>query len=544
MIEAEAKEVLEDDAVEAFKLVVEEIEKINAFQNQIIAELGHPKTVMELPEASPELREVFDREIVPRLREALYVSDKHLWVQGIDTLKHEWFALAETSIPGTSKQLMDEMYEHAMDEIVHENIINPAAGEERRPDGRGTREVRPLFATAHITERNHGSAIFFRGQTHILSVVTLGAPGDTLLIEGMEVREKRHFIHHYNFPPFSVGETGPMRGPGRREIGHGALAEKALRAVVPTQDIFPYTIRIVSETLSSNGSSSMGSVCGSTLAMLDAGVPITAPVAGISMGVMMRIEPNNTIKYKVLTDIQGPEDHHGDMDFKAAGTRAGLTAIQMDVKVEGVTLEILREALGQAKEARLQILDVMEAVLKEPRKELSPYAPRIITLKINPLKIRDVIGPGGKVINEIIEETGAQIDIEQDGTIFITGLDQESAEKARVIIDNLTHEYEVGETFTGTVSRLFNFGAMVEIAPHQEGLVHISELAQFRVEKVTDIVDVGDVVPVKIIGIDDQGRINLSIKEVATLEPKNGKFPGEHHKDQGDKHNPHKKHFR
>lgn len=525
MIETEAHEAPEADVIAALEAGLPDIEKLNAFQENIAREIGKAKRVLALPEALPELKEVFEKELRPRLEEALYVKEKHAWVEGINALKREWFALAAEHFPETPRGLMDELYEQAMDEIVHKNIVGAGPGKEKRPDGRSTTEVRPLFAKAHLTNRNHGSGLFFRGQTHILSVVTLGAPGDVLLIEGMVVREKRHFMHHYNFPPFSVGETGPMRGPGRREIGHGALAEKALRALIPAKEEFPYTIRVVSETLSSNGSSSMGSVCASSVALMDAGVPIPRHIAGISMGLMMASDTS----YRILTDIQGPEDHHGDMDFKAAGTREGLTAIQMDVKVEGVTIQILRETLEQARAARFQILDVLEAVIAEPRKELSPYAPRIITMRINPLKIRDIIGPGGKVINEIIEKTGAQIDIEQDGTVFITGTDNASAEKAKAWIDELTHEYEMGERFTGQVTRLFNFGAMVEFAPGQEGLVHISELAPFRVEKVTDIVDVGDEVPVEIIGIDEQGRINLSIKTVATIEPRAGA-----HKPHGD----------
>ncbi len=516
MIETEAHEAAESDMISALELGLVEIEKLNTFQANIVQEIGKPKAVLSLPEISPELRTLFDEHITDRLDKSMYEPDKTIWVANINALKKEWFTLVETSLPETPKSLSDEIFEDAVSNIVHKHVLEAEPGKERRPDGRGTKDIRKLFATAHFLDRTHGSAVFFRGQTHILSVATLGAPGDVLLIEGMSVREKRHFMHHYNFPPYSVGETGPMRGPGRREIGHGALAEKALRAMIPPKEEFPYTIRLVSETLSSNGSSSMGSVCGSSVALMDAGVPIKRHIAGISMGLMMASDT----KYRILTDIQGPEDHHGDMDFKAAGTREGLTAIQMDVKVEGVTVQMLTEALEQAKDARFQILDVLESVIAEPRKELSPFAPRIITMKIDPLKIREVIGPGGKVINEIIEKTGAQIDIEQDGTIFITGTDEASAKNAVAIIDEITHEYEVGEKFEGVVTRLFNFGAMVEFAPNQEGLVHVSELAPWRVEQVTDVVDIGDKVPVQIISIDEQGRVNLSIKEVATIEPK------------------------
>ena len=434
--------------------------------------------------------------------------------------------LAAEQFPDTPRSLAEEMFESATNDILHKNILDPAEGAERRPDGRRVNEIRPLFTKAHILERHHGSALFFRGETHILSVATLGAPSDVLLIEGMEIREKRHFMHHYNFPPFSVGEVRPLRGPGRREIGHGALAEKALRPVVPPKDEFPYTIRLVSETLSSNGSSSMGSVSASSMAMMDAGIPIKRAVAGASMGLVMYADEKSGAiqKYKVLTDIQGIEDHLGDMDFKVAGTREGVTAIQMDVKVVGVTLEVIRDAFKAAKEARMHILDAMEKSITAPKPELSPYAPRIVILTINPDKIRDVIGPGGKVINEIIALTETQIDIEQDGRIFITGLKQENVAKAQELIEEITREYEPGQRFTGKVTRIFNFGAMVEFAPKQEGLVHISELAPFRVEQVTDVVDVGDVVPVEIVGIDEMGRINLSIKKVAALELK--KNPG------------------
>lgn len=520
MIETEAHEVAEEDVLAAFEKGIEDITAVVEFQKRIIAEIGKQKRVLEFPEPTKELETAL-KPFREKLETALYEHDKMLHAEGVATLKHDWMAHVAELFPDTPRALAEDMFEGATNDIIHKNILDVAPGNEQRPDGRALDEIRPLFAKAHITARNHGSALFFRGQTHILSVATLGAPGDVLLIEGMEVREKRNFMHHYNFPPFSVGETKPMRGPGRREIGHGALAEKALRAVVPQKESFPYTIRVVSETLSSNGSSSMGSVCASTMALMDAGVPISAMVAGISMGLIMDEHiAGGTPRYKVLTDIQGVEDHLGDMDFKVAGTRAGVTAIQMDVKIDGVPLQILHDAFAQAKCARVQILDVMEREIGEPRKELSPYAPRIITLHIHPDKIREVIGPGGKVINEIIAKSGAQIDIEQDGTVFITGATVLAAEMAQELVEEITREYEVGQRFEGVVTRIFNFGAMIEIGPHQEGLVHISELAPFRVEHVTDIVDTGDKVPVEIVGIDEMGRVNLSIKKVATLEPK------------------------
>lgn len=525
MIEAEGKEITEADAIRAFETGLKEIERLNTFQQDIINEIGKTKITFVFPVPAKELEDKFKQDYWPRLEEALYEHDKAAWKEKINSLKKEWLTFVETEFNETPRALGDDMFEEAINDIIHKNIVEPASGKEKRPDGRSLTELRPLWAQARFLDRSHGSALFFRGQTHILSVVTLGAPGDVLIVEGMEVREKRNFMHHYNFPHFSVGETGPMRGPGRRDIGHGALAGKALKAVIPEQKEFPYTIRVVSETLSSNGSSSMGSVCASTLALMDAGVPIKSPVAGIAMGLMTGKDKNGNQAYKVLTDIQGPEDHHGDMDFKAAGTKNGLTAIQMDVKVEGVSIEMLEKALLQAKDARLQIMDVLLKELASPRPELSPFAPRIITMQINPDKIREVIGPGGKVINEIIDLTGAQIDIEQDGTIFITGMDEAAAKKAQNLVEEIVREYEPGQRFTGKVTRIFNFGAMVEIAPRTEGLVHISELAPFRVEKVTDIVDTGDEVPVEIISIDDMGRINLSIKKIATLEPKRGRPP-------------------
>ncbi len=521
MIEAEAKEIPEEELMNAFEEGLAHIELALEFQKGIIRELGKEKTAFEFPEPTKELANAL-KPFLPRLEDAIYDPIKKKRAEDTETVKKEWMRHVAEMFPDTPRALAQDLFENATNDILHKNILDPAQGSEKRPDGRRVNELRPLFTKSHILERHHGSALFFRGETHILSVATLGAPGDVLLIEGMEIREKRHFMHHYNFPPFSVGEVRPMRGPGRREIGHGALAEKALRAVVPPKEEFPYTIRLVSETLSSNGSSSMGSVCASSMAMMDAGIPVKRAVGGASMGLVMYADEHTGViqKYKVLTDIQGIEDHLGDMDFKVAGTRNGVTAIQMDVKVVGVTLDIIRDAFNQAKSARMRILDAMDASISAPRAELSPFAPRIVIISINPDKIRDVIGPGGKVINEIIALTDTQIEIEQDGHIFITGLKQENVTKAQELIEEITKEYEPGQRFTGKVTRIFNFGAMVEFAPKQEGLVHISELAPFRVEQVTDVVDVGDVVPVEIISIDEMGRINLSIKRLAALETK------------------------
>ncbi len=376
-----------------------------------------------------------------------------------------------------------------------------------RPDGRKGDEIRPLASGVGILSRTHGSGLFTRGQTQALSICTLGALGDVQILDGLGVEESKRFMHHYNFPSFSVGETRPMRGPGRREIGHGALGERALEPVIPSEKDFPYTVRLVSEVLESNGSTSQASICGSTLAMMDAGVPLKAPVAGIAMGLVKSGE-----HYTILTDIQGMEDHLGDMDFKVAGTAHGVTALQMDIKIDGLSREILEEALQQAKVGRMHILDHMLSVIAEPRTELSAYAPKIITMTINPDKIRDVIGPSGKQINKIIEETGVKIDIEQDGTVFISSINQEMNDKAKKIIEDIVREVQVGEIYEGKVKRVEKFGAFVELFSGKDGLVHISELALERVGKVEDVVKIGDVITVKVIEIDKQGRVNLSRK--------------------------------
>ncbi|MDO8504834.1 MAG: polyribonucleotide nucleotidyltransferase [Candidatus Liptonbacteria bacterium] len=513
MIEAGALGIAEDEMMEALELASKEIDKLCDFQKKIIAELGVKKIEVKLAEAPADMKAMFKKNVVGKLSDTIYIKEKLNRFEAMNALKADWMETCAEFFKETPKSISDGLFEEAIDEIVHKNIIE----KEKRPDGRGVKELRSLSAKAKILPRTHGSGLFYRGETHILSIATLGAPSDVQLIEGMEVRTKKRFMHHYNFPPFSVGEVKPMRGPSRRDIGHGHLAERALSAIIPSAEDFPYTIRVVSETLSSNGSSSMGSVCASTLALMDAGVPIKKPAAGIAMGLMLSDDGK---EHKVLTDIQGPEDHHGDMDFKVAGTDEGITAVQMDVKVSGIPLKIMREAFLQAKEARLQILQVLTKELAEPRKELSPYAPRILTMHINPDKIRDVIGPGGKMIQSIVAETGAEIDIEQDGTIFITSPNEESLKAAESKINMLTKEFEIGEVFDGKVTRLFPFGAMVEIAPKQEGLVHISELAPFRVNQVTDVVSPGDEVKVKVVGIDDQGRVNLSIKAVMELKPK------------------------
>ncbi|HCX63624.1 MAG TPA: polyribonucleotide nucleotidyltransferase, partial [Eubacteriaceae bacterium] len=411
------------------------------------------------------------------------------------------------------EKAIKEICEGIVKKIVRSRIVNDGV----RPDNRKLDEIRPISSRVGVLGRAHGTGLFTRGETQVLSALTLGALGDVQIIDGLnDEEEEKRYMHHYNFPSFSVGETGPMRGPGRREIGHGALAERALEPMIPNEEEFPYTIRIVSEVLSSNGSTSQASVCGSTLALMDAGVPIKAPVAGIAMGLIK--EENNVA---VLTDIQGMEDFLGDMDFKVAGTRKGITAIQMDIKIHGIDRDVLKHALQEALKGRLFILDKMETVIDKPREELSPLAPRIITLQINPDKIRDVIGAGGKVINKIIDDTGVKIDISDDGKVFIASSDQESALKAQTIIQNIVREIEVGEVFEGKVTRIMNFGAFVEIPGGKEGMVHISKLAHERVNKVEDVVAVGDPVTVKVVEIDKQGRINLSRKATLPRPPKN-----------------------
>ncbi|MBI3304762.1 polyribonucleotide nucleotidyltransferase [Candidatus Parcubacteria bacterium] len=500
MMEAGAKELPEAEMVEAVGAGFAAIKELIDFQEEILAAQARPKAKVVLAEPDPEFKARFEQIAGDRLGQTLNAPTKTELATKISALKEELVkALGEDRRTET-----ESLFESTVNDAVHRAVIEQG----KRPDGRTASELRELRATVGLISRTHGSGLFMRGQTHALSILTLGTPSDQQLIEGIEIRGKKRFLHHYNFPPYSVGEIKPMRGPGRREIGHGALAERALKPLIPNADAFPYTIRIVSEILSSNGSSSMASVCGSSLALMDAGVPIAKHVAGVAMGLMM----NDVDRYVVLTDIQGPEDHHGDMDFKVAGTADGITAVQMDVKIEGVTLPMVEETFAQARTARMQILEVMTGCIPNPRAELSPYAPRIITLKIDPDKIREVIGPGGKMINAIIADTGATIDIEDDGTIFIGSTSEESAQKAVQWINNITREVKVGEIYEGKVTRLMDFGAIVEILPGQDGLVHISELAPWRVERVDDIVKVGDAVPVKVKELGPNGKISLSLK--------------------------------
>ncbi len=513
MLEAGAKEVPEEEIINAFAFGQEAIRKITEFIENIAKEAGKEKSEPALLQGTSEFEtKIKEIALSEGLAEALYDPSKQVIAEKTKAIREKISEHIKTNFTedlSRLEEIAEQVFEETSDEIVHKNILE----KEQRPDGRKLDEIRKITCQVGLLPRTHGSALFTRGETQALTVTTLGSPGDQQIIDTMEVDTKKRYIHHYNFPPYSVGEVRPMRGPGRREIGHGALAEKALVPVIPSKEEFPYTILLVSEILASNGSSSMASTCGSTLSLMDAGVHIKRPVSGIAMGIIVGQDG----KFKVLTDIQGAEDHYGDMDFKAAGTELGITALQMDVKVDGVTLDMLRAVLTQSHQNRLEIMQKMLATIPTPRTEMSQYAPRIITMKINPDKIRNVIGTGGKIINEIIDETGVQIDIEDDGSIFITSPDATSAEKARQWIDNLTHEVKAGELFNARVTRIMNFGAFAEILPGQEGLIHISEIADKRVEKVEDYLKIGDVVPVKVKEIDSQGRINLSIKAVAKL---------------------------
>ena len=503
MIEVGSQEVSEDIVDKGIGEALKIIDQLEKWQTEIVAEIGKEKQKFDKPDITDATKKLFEETFAERMDEYIFSGPGKT---RINELHKEWINKLREVLPEESLSLAGEWFEEKVDELIHTEAIE----NNRRPDGRGMDDVRPLYAQAgRVSKTLHGSGIFYRGGTHILSVLTLGGPGDTQLIDTMEERDtQKRFLHHYNFPPYSVGETGRMGGTNRRMIGHGALAEKALRAVLPAKEDFPYTIRIVSESMASNGSTSMGSVCGGTLAMMDAGVPIKNPVAGIASGLMQQGD-----KYKLLTDIQGPEDHHGDMDFKVAGTKDGITAIQMDVKVLGVSREILREAMEKAKKARLHILETITKEIPAPREKISEFAPEIKVMTIKPDQIGMIIGSGGKTITEIREKTGTEIDIEDDGTIFITGKNG-GAEKAMEIIAAMTKEYAVGERVEGKVVKITDFGAFVDLGGGKEGLVHISEFAPFRVEKVTDLVKEGDVLPIVVKAIDDQGRLKLSVKEV------------------------------
>ncbi len=515
MVEADANEVPEDKVLEAILKCHDEIKRITSFIEEfrkealemgIAKEKDEPKLILPDEMLVERVRQV----CYDKLYEAVKNADKQQREEAVSQVKSEMMETLSEEYPDDEKDIKS-IFGSLTKEIVRKLITM----EKIRPDGRSLDEIRSITCEVGVLPRPHGSGIFTRGQTQVLSVVTLGALGEEQMIDGLGLESSKRYLHHYNFPPFSVGEARAMRSPGRREIGHGALAERALEPVIPSPEEFPYTIRIVSDCLESNGSTSQASVCGSTLCLMDAGVPIKKPVAGIAMGLVKLGE-----HFSVLTDIQGMEDALGDMDFKVAGTRDGVTAIQMDIKVDGLSKEILKQSLTQAHSGRLFILDKMAEVISEPRKELSEYAPRIITLKVHPDKIRDIIGPGGKIIKNIVETTGVKIDIEDDGTVYIVSPDKDKSAHAIKMIEELTQEVEVGKTYTGTVKRLMNFGAFVEVLPGKEGLVHISHLAKQRVEKVEDVVKEGDTLEVKVIEIDKQGRINLSHKETLNNDKK------------------------
>ncbi|KAF1682967.1 polyribonucleotide nucleotidyltransferase [Veillonella sp. R32] len=503
MVEGGAQEVAEDVLLDAIMTAHEEIKRIVAFQEEMVAIAGKEKRVLPTHALNEEILAAVKEYAHDALDKAVRCADK----QQRDAQQDEVYADTKAHFEEIYPDNMDDV-SMALEKMTKEIVRHMITVEKIRPDGRQLDEVRPISVRVGVLPRTHGSGLFTRGQTQVLNICTLAPLSEKQTIDGIGIETEKRYIHHYNFPSYSVGEARSSRGPGRREIGHGALAERALLAVLPTEEEFPYAMRLVSEVLESNGSSSMASVCGSTLSLMDAGVPIKAPVAGIAMGLVTQGE-----HYTILTDIQGMEDALGDMDFKVAGTAKGVTAIQMDIKISGLSREILKEALEQAHKGRMHIMGKMLAVIEAPRDNMSPWAPRIITMNIDPDKIRDVIGQGGKVIRGIIDETGAKIDIEDDGTIFISAVEEASANKAIEIITNLTKEVEVGEVYLGKVTRLMNFGAFVEVLPGKEGLVHISKLAKERVENVEDVVNVGDEIMVKVIEIDKQGRINLSRKD-------------------------------
>ncbi len=512
MVEAGADELTEKEMLDGIMFGFEYIKKIVDFIDGIVAEVGKPKRQIDIHQINPAI-EAAVRE---------FAADKVAW--SLDTFKRDerderTKAVKEECREHFAEQFPDELSDvddvlyNMTKELVRKHITEDGV----RPDGRTTTQVRDIWCETGIFERTHGSAVFTRGQTQVMTMTTLGTMREAQTLDGIGLEESKRYMHHYNMPPYSTGEAKMMRGPGRREIGHGALAERALLPAIPSEEEFPYAIRLVSEVVSSNGSTSQASVCGSTLSLMDAGVPIKAPVAGVAMGL---IKDEASGKVSILTDIQGLEDFLGDMDFKVAGTANGITAIQMDMKIKGIDREIIERALSQALVGRLHILDKMLEALPAPRKELSKYAPRIISFKINPDKIRDVIGPGGKVINKIIADTGVKIDIEDDGSVFIASADGTAADEARRIIDSLTHEITVGEVYLGKVVRIMTFGAFVELIPGKDGLVHISKLSNYRVNKVEDVVNIGDEILVRVEEIDDKGRVNLTRKGLLPEESK------------------------
>ena len=508
MLESKAKEISEEDYLQAVKFGLDNLQAILKIQEDFARKCGKPKAEIEYKKVDPQLLEKVRDLSKKKLEEVYKLHKKEEREDAVDALYKE----LNTTL--TAEDFVSADIKKALVEIEEEQVRKKILTENIRADGRGFKDIRPITCEVSVLPRTHGSSLFTRGQTQSLAVTTLGTGDDEQMVEALEGEKYKTFMLHYSFPPFSVGETGPVRGPGRREIGHGALAEKSLLAVMPGKDKFPYTIRVVSEILESNGSSSMATVCAATLSLMDAGVPIKDTVAGIALGL---VKDGN--KAVVLTDIAGLEDHFGDMDLKVAGTRGGMTAVQMDLKTDGIDAALLEKCLSQAKEARLFILDKMNAALASPRQELSSYAPRIDVLKINPEKIGELIGPGGKTIKAIIAATGASVDIQDDGTVLVGSTDAAKSAEAIKMIKAITEDVEVGRIYTAKVKRIMAFGAFCEIAPRKEGLVHVSELSSGFVKKVEDVVKIGDEIKVKVIGIDEMGRINLSKKQAEQSDP-------------------------
>lgn len=505
MVEAGAQEISEEMMLESLEKGHEEIKKACRFQKEIQEKVGEPKMeVLEKEEyLSEETRQAVENEIAEKIKEALRIEEKQEREEKLDSIKKEVIERYLEEYPESENEL-----KQIFEATLRENLRSMVLKEKIRADGRKPEEIRDVSCKVGILPRTHGSSLFTRGQTQVLNVCTLGAQRDVQILDGLGIEEFKRFIHHYNFPPYSVGETGFMRGPGRREIGHGALAERALEPLIPDNETFPYTLRLVSEVVESNGSTSMGSVCAGSLSLMDAGVPIPRPVSGIAMGMIKEEED-----YEILSDIQGIEDFLGDMDFKVAGTENGITALQMDIKVKGLSREIMEQAIDRARKGYLFIMEKMNEAISAPREELSPYAPRIITMQIDPEKIRDVIGPGGKMVNKITAETGVEVNIDPDGKLSIASPDEEAGKKAQEIIEDLIRDVETGKTYLGKITRVEKYGAFAEVMPGKEGLIHISHLDHQHVGKTEDVVNVGDEVMVKVIGIDDRGRINLSRKE-------------------------------
>ena len=512
MVEAGAKEVSEEDMLAALMFGHEQVKKLCAFEEEVIQACGKPKREIELYKVDPEVDAAVREGYEAKIREAVSIKEKLDRYNKIDELTDEAAAMIEAKEYASEKEQANAVKQAR--EICHgieaDEVRRLIIEDKVRPDGRKIDEIRPLNSQVDLLPRVHGSALFTRGETQVLSTTTLGALNENQIIDDLTTNESKRFMHQYNFPPYCVGETGRMGSPGRREIGHGALGERALKQVLPSEEEFPYTIRTVADVMESNGSSSQASICAGTMSLMAAGVPIKAPVAGIAMGLIMNDE---TGKYTVLTDIQGMEDHFGDMDFKVAGTKNGITALQMDIKTTGITRDIFKEALAQAHKARLEILDNMLAAIPEPRKELSPYAPKMGTMKIDPEKIKDVIGPGGKMINEIIEKCDdVKIDIDDDGHIVIYHMDQAAIDKAKEMINNIVRVAKVGDVYTAKVVRIEKFGAFVNLFGNTDGLLHISKISHHHIDKVEDVLKIGDTIDVKVTEIDRKGRINVSAK--------------------------------